>query len=69
MIGAYQALDLARQPRWVQAIETPLEVPCPLLGGKKNAPAVEAEGTVEVRLNTPPHDLFVQRPFPLVASE
>jgi hypothetical protein len=68
MIGPYQELELAKQPRWGQYQDALLEVPCPLLRKRKVA-VQEAEGTIVVRVHSPEHDLFVQRPFPLVISE
>jgi hypothetical protein len=66
MMGPYQELDLAKQPRWVQSNAENVEVPCPLLRGWK---IQEAQGTNEVRLFAPAHDMFMQKPFPLVLSE
>ena len=66
MISPYQEFDVAKQPGWVQSRAAIVEVPCPLLRGWK---IQEAEGTNEVRLFAPSHDMFVQKPFPLVLSE
>ena len=66
MAGPYQELDMARQPRWLQSNAEIVAVPCPLSRGWK---IQEAEGPLEVRLFAPSHDMFVQKPFPLVLSE
>ena len=68
MNGPYQELDLARQPRGMLSGETSLDVRCPLRKVKKAA-AEAAKGTVTARLYTPAHEIFVQKPFPLVVSE
>ena len=69
MAGPYQEFDLAKQRSWELAKESLLDVSCPLLIGKNKAVAEEAKGTVAICLYTPSHDMFVQKPFPLVVSE
>ena len=70
MTGPYEALDLEKQPRWILAREVVQEVPCPRSLVKRDKKGLEnAEGTALMHLYTPPHDLFVQRPFPLILSE
>jgi hypothetical protein len=68
MMGPYQELDLSRQPTWMISGGKILDVKCPLRRIKKDA-GEAAKGTVIARLFTPSHEMFVQKPYPLVISE
>lgn len=69
MITPHQEFELAKQPRWILAKEHVQQASCPLAPEfLKKAQVEVGEGTIVVRVFCPPHDLFVQRPFPVVLS-